>query len=461
MTRPALPVLLVVCVLLAGCSGLLPGDGTPTTDGTEPATESRQPTTTAPATATTPPTPARRTAVPTVEPLSPPEEPPEPRAVATNFSHDPAVDTVYRRVETLRGVTAREQVKVEAHAVAIVDQEGEPMEPGDPFDYPDDAKHLGELQAKVLQFYSSREVPLLGAAASGFADETSVGVMNEERYEGLFSESFEALLVHEFVHTLQEQYGITERERYRSTTDGYYARLMLTEGDATLTTYRYWRQYDLPGRNPLAARNRTEPRGYWTFGFSDKTRYYGALYLQSVPADRRNDHVANPPDTTAEVMHPNQSWDLPGPAVTAPAPDDWSTASRNRVGELAVRYALRTNDVPYRRAATASTGWWNDSLRTFDRPDGVAASWATRWASEEDATEFAGTWRDMLGNLNATERDGVLTVPGTDHRPTMHYVVVTDGRVVYVAAAETQALAEAVAESFPVDDRRIEDDPRK
>lgn len=436
---------LACLVLLAGCSG---GPGTDTTAAPTDAES------TAPTTARNPPeptavgTPATRTAVPTVTGSTEVTDPPDPRAVGTNFEPNRSLDTVYRRVEALRGLTARERVNVSVHGIDIVNPEtNERMQVGDPFDYPDDAAGMDETQTQALQLFSSEPVPLKGFAAAGMARATTVNVANESAYERIADDSFETLLVHEFAHTLQEQHGLTDRSRTRitETTDADLAGMMLTEGDATLTAYQYWWAYDAGGENPLALRNTTTERGDWTHGFFDKTRYYGALYLQAVPEERRNAHVARPPDTTAEVMHPNTSWDLPGPAVTAHAPAGWTVESENRVGELTIRYALRTNGIPYARAAAASTGWWNDSMRTFSRPDGTATSWATRWATEADAREFATAWRAMLENRDATRGDGVYRVPGTEYTPELSYVVVRDGPVVHVAAASTPADARAIA----------------
>jgi hypothetical protein len=413
----------------------------PTPDTTTPSTPEATPS----PEATPPPTPDTRTPVPTRSSTQDESDPPEPRAVADNVSHEPGVDTIYRRTETLRGLTAREQVTVTTHGLSIVNPKtDERMRPGDPFDYPDDALNLDETQAKVLQFYSTEEVPLTGMAAAGMARGNTVNVANESAYERIARDSFDILLVHEFTHTLQNQNGLNTKGRLTPTTDEDMASLMLPEGDATLTAYNYWREYDAGGENPLALRNRTTGRGHWTLGFTDKARYYGALYLQTVPADRRDAHLVHPPDTTAEVMHPDGTWDLPGPAVTAPTPEGWEARQTNRVGELTIRYALRTNGIGFERAAAASTGWWNDSLHTFDRPEGVAASWSTRWANHSEATEFATTWRAMLENLGGTREEGLVRVPGTEHYPEMYYSVDVSGAVVHVSVAETAETARTV-----------------
>ncbi|NHN41970.1 hypothetical protein G9C85_10055 [Halorubellus sp. JP-L1] len=435
--------LLGCLVLLAGCSGGPGADTTIAPTNTETANRTAEHTTAEP---TTVGTPATRTQVPTLTESPAVTNPPDPRAVGTNFEHNPSLDAIYRRVEALRGLTAREQVNVSVHGIDIVDPEtNERMQVGDPFDYPDDAAGMDETQTKALQLYSSEPVPLKGFAAAGMARATAVNVANESAYERIADDSFEILLVHEFAHTLQEQHGLNDRQRLTETTDADLAGLMLTEGDATLTAYRYWQTHDAGGANPLALRNTTTERGHWTHGFLDKTRYYGARYLQGVPEDLRNAHVRQPPDTTAEVMHPNGTLDLPGPAVTAPAPADWTTKSENRVGELTIRYALRTNGVSFHRAAAASTGWWNGSMRTFQRPDGIAASWSTRWANEREAKEFAAAWRAALENRDATRDDGVFVVPGTEHTPELSYVLVRDGAVIHIAVASTTADARSIA----------------
>jgi hypothetical protein len=446
MSRTRILLVGLAClVLLAGCSGGPETDTTAAPTDAEPATGTTAHTTAEP---TTVGTPATRTAVPTLTGSTEVSNPPDPRAVGTNFEPNRSLDTIYRRVEALRGLTARERVNVSVHGIDIVNPEtNERMQVGDPFDYPDDAAGMGETQTKALQLYSSEPVPLRGVVAAGMARATAVNVANESAYERIADDSFEILLVHEFAHTLQEQHGLNDRSQTRitETTDADLAGMMLTEGDATLTAYRYWQAYDAGGENPLALRNTTTERGDWTYGFFDKTRYYGALYLQALPEEQRNAHVSQPPDTTAEVMHPNTTWDLPGPGVTAPTPDGWTVESDNRVGELTIRYTLRTNGLSYNRAAAASTGWWNDSMRTFSRPDGLATSWSTRWATEEDAREFADAWRAVLENRDATHEDGVYRVPGTEYTPELSYVVVRDGPVVHVAAASTTADARSIA----------------
>ncbi len=459
---PRLRTLLVVLgwlVLLAGCSGGPEADTTPTPTDTEPPDRATEHSTAEP---TPVGTPATRTSVPTLTGSTEVADPPDPRTVATNFEPNQSLDTIYRRVEALRGLTAREQVDVSVHGIDIFNPEtNEQMQVGEPFDYPDDAAGMDETQTKALQLYSSEPVPLRGFAAAGMARATLVNVANESAYERIADDSFEVLLVHEFAHTLQEQHSLTEHRRTGTTmaTDSDLAGMMLTEGDATLTAYRYWREYDAGGENPLALRNTTTERGIWSLGFYDKTRYYGALYLEAVSDEQRNAHVSQPPDTTAEVMHPDSTWELPGPAVSAPVPTGWTVQDENRVGELSIRYTLRTNGIPYERAAAASTGWWNDSMRTFDRPDGVATSWSTRWATAEDAREFANAWRAVLENRGATREDGGFRVPGTEHTPELSYVIVRDGPVVHVATASTTADARSIAAASGASNRSQTDAP--
>lgn len=395
-------------------------DATPSTPDATPSTPDSTRSSSTPA-VTTPGTPDTRTPVPTRTSTQDESDPPEPRAVADNVSHEPGVDTIYRRTEALRGLTAREQVTVTTHGISIIN-------------HPDDALNLDRTQAKVLQFYSTEEVPLTGMVAAGMARGNTVNVANESAYERIARDSFDILLVHEFAHTLQNQNELRNEGRLTPTTDEDMASLMLHEGDATLTAYNYWREYDAGGENPLALRNTTTARSLDT-----RVHRQGAI-----PADRRDAHLLHPPDTTAEVMHPDGKWDLPGPAVTAPTPDGWQATRTNRVGELTIRYALRTNGIGFERAAAASTGWWNDSLRTFDRPEGVAASWSTRWANHSEATEFATTWRAMLENLGGTREDGLVRVPGTEHYPEMYYSVDVNGPVVHVSVAETAETARAV-----------------
>ena len=191
MSRTRILLVGLAClVLLAGCSGGPETDTTVAPTDAEPATEhtTAEPTTVG--------TPATRTAVPTLTGSTEVTDPPDPRAVGTNFEPNRSLDTIYRRVEALRGLTARERVNVSVHGIDIVNPEtNERMQVGDPFDYPDDAAGMGETQTKVLQLYSSEPVPLRGVVAAGMARATAVNVANESAYERIADDSFETLLV--------------------------------------------------------------------------------------------------------------------------------------------------------------------------------------------------------------------------------------------------------------------------
>ncbi|WP_255150567.1 hypothetical protein [Halorarius halobius] len=443
MPRPVTLLLpLAVLVLVTGCSAPFVDDPTAT------------PVSTASPTGTPTATPEfTPTATFTYEP--PPTDTPitGPQIAATNY--DPAYDlpTVLSRVERLRGLTATEPIRYEEVELDYLLRNGSTMEPGDPFDYPDEAGKLGQSGAKALQLYSSARVPYLGYAAAGTAGANRVTVGNETHLARVSGQAPVITAAHELTHALQAQHGLERPTRRPTTTDEDIAAMSLTEGDATLAAQRYWERHDPGGVSPFAARNDTSPRGRWTKGLYDKPRLYGALYLRPMaesPAER-NAAIRSPPNTTAEVMHPALDADLPGEGVPRPAVP-WSVAGVDRVGEMPLRYALRTNGVPYGRAANASAGWRNDTLVSYGT-DAATVYWGTRWANATEAREFADAWRSMLDRRNATRNGDLLTVPGTPNTTTMQYRVERSGSLVFVAASENASHATRIGDCIHLHDR--------
>lgn len=427
---PILTATLALCLVLAGCSGLQAGSPTATvpspTEPTEP-TEPRP----APTTATPTPTPTR----------------PSPAIVAENF--DPAYDlsAVLRRVERLRGLSTTERIAVVEGDLATRRPDGGTLEPGTRFDFTDDGVRFGIPAATALQLYSTEPATYRGHAAMGTAGASRVFVGNGTALLNWTGFAGETVLAHELTHALQDQRGLAEPPRYRGTTDGFFAANALMEGDATLVAQTYWEEYEPGGVEPLVARNQTRPRARWRLGLSDSVRRGGARYYRRTdPSPRaRNRALRNPPATTADLLHPGTEASLPGASLPVPEPSGLDPTARDRVGELVIRHVLRTNGIPHGRAADAAAGWRNDTLVSYRHDGPTAVYWGTRWANGTEARTFAATWRTMLRNLNATTDGDVVTVPGTDAYPTMHYVISRDGPVVAVAAAERRAEARRIA----------------
>jgi hypothetical protein len=261
----------------------------------------------------------------------------------------------------------------------------------------------------------------------------------------------EVLLAHEFTHSLQEQHDLPDASR-RLTTDGYRARQIVVEGDASLTAQQYWQQYDIRGSGPVAGReNQSLTRGRWGLSLSTQVRLAGVRYFQrtNTSAQFRNDALRNPPETTAEILHPDVDAELPGEPVPVPTHESLADATPNRLGELLLRLPLRVNGLSEDSAAEAASGWRNDTLLVTTTDDGVVGYWGLRFADSESAATYVEGWELALDNRNATSEEGQLVVPATEHYPEMRYVIRQNGPVVQLVAGESPETVTAVADSLP------------
>lgn len=440
MDRRTIAVLAVVAfVVLAGCGGPASEDGS----------DPRRDATTTWSSTTTDSTPTASTPTSTRSPTTTTTQ--EPDLVAQGFDPDYDPSVVLDRTERLRGLNATRPIFVSEKELPLEVRENETRDLGD------SSWHLTETGAKALQLYSARPVvPTPSTGATGQGD--SVIVTNGTALRVRYGISQEAILVHELVHILQEQHGLVDRgpSEPPGTTDGLWASAAFAEGDAVLVAQQYRERY-LPEHREerflsAPARNATGTRARWGLHLTNAVYYEGYRYFRRTgtdPAHRNAVLRDGPPDTMAEILHPRLESDLPGDPVRAPTVDGDRPRHRDRLGELTARYALRVNGVPYGVASEAVAGWRNDTFAYYGEKGTTAVYWGTRWVDASEAREFAAAWRRMLRGLNATKNGSVLTVPGSEYRPTVHYVVERDGAVVHVAAASNASTARRIAAAFP------------
>lgn len=438
----ALVFLVSLAVVLAGCPALESGSSAAKSGPTPTDTPRAEIGTSATATS------SQTAGTPTQTPTDAPS-PERPRVVAMNYEPGYDLSLVLARTEGLRGIDARKTIYVKEVALDIRLRDGTELAVGDRFDPPDRAGYFDQRAAKALQFYSAGNVTYQGYPKAGIAGGTLIIVGNESHFEAVTGRDPVLTMVHELTHSLQQQHNLTRRSHSTFTTDGRLALNAMFEGDATLTAQQYWRLYRPDGVGPLESRNRTRSRERWRLGLSDRVRLYGARYLDwTTKPGERNASLRDPPNTTAEVMHPSTDQALPKGTVAQPDVP-WPADYRDRVGELTIRYAMQTNDVSDARAARASTGWRNDVLAVYRTPDAVTAFWGTRWANASDAGEFAAAWRSALENRGAVDNGTLLTVSGGENATTMHYAIARDGTQVYVAASENTSHARTLSEGLP------------
>lgn len=364
-------------------------------------------------------------------------------------SYDP--ETVLERVERLRGLSALGDITLHEY-----DREGNVTR-----DVPDRFNGIRPAGAQSLQLYSNasteRRQPLGYAVQEG--EGVHVHLMNASDVE-TYGIPQEVVLAHELVHALQFQHELLtpRREQFRPesggwTTDARLVATALVEGDAMWVTEQYRNRY-APGEGDYAVGeyNRTLARAAWPNSVGGTPYYYGYEFYAATGAspDDRSIAIERPPNSTADLLHPNAPVERAPIPESPEVPDDWELRNyhTDSVGELVIRHALRVNGLSFSRAAAAAEGWANDRMDYYyDEEAGPATHWATVWADEREASEFAETWRSMLRDNGARASDDVLAVPASDHAPGVYYVVEQDGNAVRITAASNEELAERLADA--------------
>jgi len=266
---------------------------------------------------------------------------------------------------------------------------------------------------------------LYGQLAAGYYEDEAGGVRvvlrNMLRSEvteiaGLVTgrdKSYGETLAHEVVHALQDQHFDLARMQSGDGSDERNARRALVEGDAFLAAFQYDRPLvfrDVRTMTRLVARVFRGMRGEsptfvesnFLFPYVHGTRFVASVFEHGGwPAV--NAAYADPPRTTAEVLHPDRYLARqPAPAPhdlsavrTALAPT-WTASVEEPIGELAVRYLLSVEG-DAKEAAEVAAAWRGDRALVLERSGGMDTSlvWASRWKDAETAARFAAGYEAL------------------------------------------------------------------
>jgi hypothetical protein len=236
---------------------------------------------------------------------------------------------------------------------------------------------------------------------------------------------------HEFTHQLQDQnfdlsklgLGVTDQG------DRSLGRLALVEGDA-VTTQTTWMTSNLSSTDlaqlladasdpaALAALQRA-PAILRTTSLFPYTS--GATFVQTLMATGGlpavNAAFAEPPDSTAQVLHPELYASRTKPiaiklpdTLAASLGSGWRLLGEDTLGELQIRGWLTADGADSSTAATAAAGWAGDRLAILTGPSGqLALAMVIRWSSATDVNEFATAYGTISARLGgASTYDGTL-----------------------------------------------------
>lgn len=261
-------------------------------------------------------------------------------------------------------------------------------------------------------------VQLVAANIAGFydpQDKTTYVISDLEN----MSVDERVTMAHEYAHALQDQYFDLTAYRDRiHTTDQDLAMMALPEGDATIVMALYLYDNTTTGEwDYLAYRAQFADRTVITAtGVSTRTteivyfpyvrgaQFALALMMDSQGWDGVNRAYANPPQSTAQILHPAQFANHTKPAPVS-LPDlslalgqDWSPAIQaDTLGEFVTSVHLDEFLHDRDLAQKAAEGWRGDSFTLWQAPgDRQAFAWQIAWDTPSNVREFFSAYSTLL-----------------------------------------------------------------
>ena len=257
-----------------------------------------------------------------------------------------------------------------------------------------------------------------------------------------------AVLAHEVEHALQAQSFRALRDP--ASDEEAIARLALLEGDAMVAMGAY------------LGLERGEPVGRTLRRIADATRQVSVDKLAQERGERPIDRAlaltrerlvfpyeegmlfvadlyraggfplidaafADPPTTSAEVLHPERylAGTRPRPFADPVAPAGFRFMGSDSLGELGVRVLL-ARCIDRARAVEAAAGWEGDRFSlALDGERSIGLLWASAWQTEDDAREVESALRDAEGCWSDNRLGASV-----DYRVASEHAVLRSGRVV-------------------------------
>ncbi|WP_135820544.1 Hvo_1808 family surface protein [Halostella litorea] len=262
-------------------------------------------------------------------------------------------------------------------------------------------------------------------------------------------------LVHELVHALQAQH--LRLGGSASSVDGRRAATALVEGDANYVMDRYEErcgsEWDCIERAQRGSSSRSYNRGLFVATFlpySDGPELVSDLRERG-GWDAVDGAYDDMPASTEQVIHPERYPDEKPVDVTVPdrSADGWERfGGTETLGEATLYATFRHNGVipedhltsdarRYNYSHPITDGWAGDTVVPYRSGGEFGYVFESEWDTVADAREFAGAYRDLLGERDATAvGDGVYRVPEDDAFGDA-FRVVREGRTVRVVNAPT------------------------
>ncbi|HJR62162.1 MAG TPA: hypothetical protein VJ803_00560 [Gemmatimonadaceae bacterium] len=258
--------------------------------------------------------------------------------------------------------------------------------------------------------------------------------------EGAPREQVSAIVLHELVHALQDQYiNLDSIQRMEGSTDRQRAAQAVFEGQATLETVKALLGADLASRLPggwdrirQAIRDNSGLMPVFSTAplILQETLIFpylsGAEFMRTFEQRRPGTSpFEGMPVSSEQIMHPEAYFadrrDEPT-TVVLPAPRTGAAFYHDNLGEFEIRLLLFQHLGDQNRAVRAAAGWDGDQYTVVRTPRGEGMAWLTIWDSPVDAGEFLEALRETLPKLPDRSRSRAVTPVEVSGRPSVLFV---------------------------------------
>lgn len=237
---------------------------------------------------------------------------------------------------------------------------------------------------------------------------------------------------HEYTHALQDAaFGLDTLETDAiGEDDRGLARVSLIEGDATVTMLAWALQHMSPeelgeiGSGPIPD---TADVPEWMMSQLIFPYLAGQTWVIAIMEESGgnplspnyeavDDAYADPPDSTAQIIHPERWFDrvepvdVEEPDIAAALGPGWEQVSSSPVGEAMTGIILEHFGVPTNDAGEAAEGWAGDQAVVARGPDDeFALAWRLEFETQADAEAFEAAYGTVVDGLDSpalASRDG-------------------------------------------------------
>ena len=284
------------------------------------------------------------------------------------------------------------------------------------------------------------QTDLLGEQVLGYYDQKKKDLFVRSDEPSLSPLARETL-VHEFTHSLQDQYYDLEKLRPEKIAGDLGAAILaLVEGDATVSGLLYAQQYmSQSDFQALLDESKNSPskvldaapqyiRDSLEFPYDQGPRFVLALVKPdagqgNVSFKSVDDALADPPKSTEQIIHPEkymdkQNRDEPVTVTLPPLTDTlgtgWTQTDTDTLGEFDLQEMLKINNVDESQATDAAAGWGGAQYALYQKGDSALVQTIIDWDTSTDAAEFESAMRQHIPRYDATRNERPKEFPHAD-----------------------------------------------